>query len=136
LPEFAESRIIVTPTTSEDALPGVHDAMAEFSRKYGYQSSTRWHSPPEMAWTDYGVGGGLFRHKSDSPNAADRPDSLSVFRGFNRTIVITYQSKGDVRANDNPVVNDLKAILHRHAQGQRIAYVYTPSHWRITGPGD
>ena len=134
LPEQAQSWIYITPSRA-DTLTRVRNAMAEFSAKYDYSVSTPWHYPPELAQTDYKARSGLFGH-SEVIHAGDRPQFISVFRGLNDSIVVTYQGQADVRATNNPVVNDLKRAVVRYTRGERLGYKYEAAHWRVTGPGD
>ena len=134
IPEQAESRIIITPS-SRDCLARVRSAMAEFSAKYNYSVSTPAHYPPGLAQTDYkarlsflGIGA--------SPHPREQPVYISVFRRGDAAIVISYHGQTDVRTNANPVVNDLKDTLSRHTRGEHIAYTYAPAHLRLTGVGD
>jgi hypothetical protein len=109
--------------------------MAEFSAKYDYEISTPWHYPPELVRTDYKARLGLWG-LSDAPSFRERPLYVSVFRRNDGAIVVSYQRQSDVRANANPVVNDLKGLLVRNTRGEHMVYSYTPSQWRLTGMGD
>jgi len=78
--------------------------------------------------TFWGIGG--------APHYNERPYSIDVFRRPDGQIFIRYQGQGDVRNSDNPVINDLKTLITRQFGRDRIAYTFTPAHWRLTGVGD